>query len=93
MGEVTHVQDPVLKYARSLGWITRRVQYISRNGCPDSWCFRNGNVVIIEFKDVDGTLQLRQEREIGRLRNAGMTVHVIDTYEAGCAIFDEYESI
>lgn len=90
MAEIPHVQDPVMKYARSLGWKTRRMQYIMRNGCPDSWFFKDGNVIIIEFKNLGDSPNEVQKREHARLRSVGMKVYVIDNEEDGCAIFDRY---
>lgn len=88
MAEIAHVQDPVTQYAREHGWKARRMQYIGRHGCPDSWFFKNGRVIVVEFKDYGEEPKLHQAREIKRLRDAGLEVHVIDTYEAGCALFD-----
>ncbi|WP_292234531.1 hypothetical protein [Mesorhizobium sp.] len=88
MAEIPHVQTPVTNYARSLGWRARRMQYIGRHGCPDSWFFKGGRVIVIEFKDLGEPPKLHQVREIKRLRESGIAVHVIDTPEAGYALFD-----
>lgn len=88
MAEIPHVQNPVMRYARSKGWKTRRMAYIGRHGCPDSWFFKNGEVVVIEFKDHGKTPALHQEREIDRLRKAGLKVYVIDNVDDGCALFE-----
>ncbi len=88
MGEIPHVQNPVTDYARSKGWKARRMAYIGRHGCPDSWFFKRGRLIIVEFKDFGEPLKLHQEREVKRLRDAGMSVHVIDNLDDGCALFD-----
>jgi len=89
MAEIAAVQNPVTEYARRRGWLVRRVTFLGRRGCPDSWCFRNGRVKIIEFKDKGKEPDEQQWRRIRELRGAGMEVHVIDNYEAGCALFDD----
>lgn len=88
MAEIPHVQTPVTNYARSLGWRARRMQYIGRHACPDSWFFKNGRVIIIEFKEIGEEPKIHQEREIRRLRESGMEVHVIDNVEDGRALFN-----
>ncbi len=88
MAEIAHVQNPVTAYARERGWLVRRMQFIGRRGCPDSWFFKGGKAIIVEFKDRGKRPDPMQERRIRELRAAGMEVHVIDDYEAGCAIFD-----
>lgn len=88
MGEIAHVQNPVTEYARARGWRARRMQYIGRRGCPDTWFFKNRRIIIVEFKDADGKLSKLQEREIARLIDCGLEVHVIDNVEDGYALFD-----
>ena len=88
MREIPAVQNPVSAYARSLGWKVRRMEYLGRHGCPDSWFFKNGRLIIVEFKAEGKPLELHQEREVARLRSAGMEVHVIDRAEDGYALFE-----
>ena len=88
MAEIPVVQNPVTEYARRNGWLARRMSYIGRHGCPDTWFAKAGRVIVVEFKDRGKPLQLHQEREIKRLRKAGLTVHVIDNAEAGYALFE-----
>lgn len=88
MGEIRDVQEPVTVYAQRQGWLARRMQYIGRNGCPDTWFFKRGRVIICEWKDLGKIASLQQSLEHGRLRASGMEVHVIDNIEDGCALFD-----
>lgn len=88
MAEIPHIQNPVTEYARSQGWRARRMQYIGRRGCPDSWFFKDRRIIIVEFKELDGELNMLQEREIKRLRECGLEVYVINNVEDGCALFD-----
>lgn len=87
MAEIYDVQDPVTEFAREHGWLARRMQFIGRKGCPDSWFFKDGRVIIIEFKDLGETETLQQKRQHDKFRAAGFEVHVIDNYEDGCALF------
>lgn len=88
MSEIPHVQNPVSNHAKSKDWRVRRMRYLGRNGCPDSWFFKDGRLIVIEFKDLGEEPNVQQAREIRRLRDAGVEVHVIDNVEAGCALFD-----
>ncbi len=88
MAEIAHVQEPVTEYARSKGWLARRMQFIGRRGCPDTWFFKDGRVIIVEFKDRGEEPNAQQTRQIKRLRAAGMTVFIVDNVKVGCALFD-----
>lgn len=88
MTEIVMIQDPVTEYARERGWLARRMKYLGRNGCPDSWFFRKGRIIIIEFKAPKKRPNLQQSREHDRLRKVGFEVFVIDDYEKGCRLFD-----
>lgn len=89
MAEIPHVQTPVTEYARSKGWLVRRMQFLGRVGCPDSWFFKKGyEDIIIEFKDLGKEPNEMQWRQIRKLRRAGKKVFVIDNEEDGCALFD-----
>lgn len=89
--EIPGVQNPVTRHARALGWYARRMAYLDRRGCPDTWFFRAGRVVICEWKRPGKEPDVQQQRRIAELREAGMTVHVIDDADAGRALFDAME--
>lgn len=88
MAEIASVQNPVTEHARRRGWLARRMQFIGRRGCPDTWFFRQGRVIIVEFKDHGKPPDEQQSRRIRELREAGMEVHIIDNAEDGYALFD-----
>ena len=90
--EIPGVQNPVTRHARRLGWYARRVTYIDKRGCPDTWFFREGRLVICEWKREGKEPDVQQERRIAELRAAGMEVYVIDTAEAGRALLDRLEA-
>ena len=61
----------------------RKVQAVGHTGFPDMFLARSGRIVLVELKSPSGKgrLSKKQEKEIERLKNAGITVHVIDTFE------------
>lgn len=91
VNEIRGVQNPVTAHARQLGWYVRRMKYLDRRGCPDSWFFRDGLVVIVEFKKDGKEPNIQQVRRHYELAAAGFKVHVIDNVEDGCALFDGME--
>jgi hypothetical protein len=86
-----YIEKEVCKYAKTLGWRPRKVQYVGRRGAPDRWFTASGGrLVIIEFKDPNGKLSVAQKREIAYLRANDFSVYVVDSIEEGRAIFDEW---
>lgn len=85
------IENAVVRYAEGNGWLVRKMLYPNRRGCPDRWFFhpkRNGRPLVIEFKRPGEKPRKDQEREIARLRDAGIEVHVIDSSESGKAVLD-----
>ena len=82
----TVIEQKVCEFAERQGWLVRKMTYAGRRGCPDRWFFRDGRIVIVEFKkpgsDCDGV----QKREHTRLREKGVFVHVIDNIPDGCTL-------
>lgn len=65
--------------------VTRKVTWIGRRGCPDRfWAFGRlgARCGFAEIKSPEGRLDPHQAREIKRLTEAGVTVYVIDSFEA-----------
>lgn len=87
--EVSGVEKPVIAYAQSRGFLYRKVGWIGRVGAPDRLFSRaDTGPFFVEFKRPGKKPLPHQEREIDRMRAAGITVHVIDNVEAGRALFD-----
>lgn len=83
-----NIELPVCDYAEAGGWIVRKLQWVGRRAGPDRFFAKDGRIVLVEFKrpgEEPGPLQFREHR---RLRKAGIEVHVIDSVEEGCALFD-----
>lgn len=70
-----------------LGGLTRKLQWVNRNGAPDRFIvWPGGEINLVELKAPGKKPSDLQEREIGRLRAMGCAVFVIDTIES----VDEY---
>lgn len=71
------------------GGITRKAKWLCRRGCPDQfWAFPARTAAprapngFAEIKAPGQPLQAHQDREIKKLKAAGVTVYVIDSFEA-----------
>ena len=77
------------KAAAAAGFEHRKVVYQNRSGAPDDWFFGcDGLLIIIEFKRPGKEPEEHQWREIRMLRRRGFKVYVIDSVEAGTALFE-----
>lgn len=89
-----NVEDAVVDYALSKGYFRRKIQWIGRRSAPDNIFSKMGvTPFFVEFKK-PGRYKKKdkadpaQDREIKRMRNAGLIVHVISNIEDGYALFD-----
>jgi len=83
------IEDDVVAWAENRNWLVRKMQYPGRRGCPDRWFFKDGQLVIIEFKrpgiNVADPLQAREHR---RYNGAGWHVHLINNRDAACQLLE-----
>ena len=83
------IEEPVCAYAKKRGWLLRKASWIGRVGGPDRWFAKPGyGQLWVEFKAPGKAPEGAQAREIRRMREAGVVVHVIDNVAAGKALFD-----
>jgi hypothetical protein len=81
-----NVEQAVVVWAENNGWQARKMAYAGRRGCRDHDFYGYGLIVPVEFKQRGKGLDLHQEKERHRLAQVGVTVHVIDSVEAGVAL-------
>ena len=81
-------EDEVCAWAEDNGWIVRKTVYLGRRGCPDRHFYGFGQIVVMEFKRVNGALSGNQRRERRRLEERGVKVHVIEHAEDGIAALE-----
>lgn len=75
----TYLVEQVEKH----GGIIRKAAWIGRRGCPDRFvAFAKGRNGLVEAKPPGEPLKPHQAREIGRLRRAGVSVGVVDSFDA-----------
>lgn len=75
------LEEDITAEAEAAGWLVYKMQFIGRRGCPDRWFFRQGELVIIEFKRRGETPDGLQRKTHDRFRGQGFKVHVIDNHD------------
>lgn len=97
------VRTHLRKEARRRGFEHRKLRWVARTGAPDELVFwptgrktppagagspLTAIHAFVEVKRQDGKLEGHQNREIGRLRNAGFTVWTIYNIEGADMLLD-----
>ena len=76
------IEDYLVEQAKAIGGEVRKLRWIGRNGAPDRVIMFEGKTIWVELKR-PGTKRANphQIREHERMRRAGQTVVVIDSFE------------
>ena len=74
------VELAAVQWAKDNGVLTRKLQWIGRRGAPDR-LFAPGRAVFIEFKRAGEEPNPLQRKEIARMRDCGLEVHVVWTMD------------
>lgn len=87
------IEEWACEKAENTGWLVRKLRWIGRTSACDRFFAKDGRVVLIEFKRPDKAPTPTQEREIQRLRDAGVEVHVVDNPLAALRVLGiEYDA-
>ena len=70
------IEEWVCDKAEAAGWLAYKCKWIGRRNAPDRFFAKDGRIVLIEFKNPDGKARATQEKEIARLREHGVEVHL-----------------
>ena len=74
----SEVEAYLVKRVKELGGEIRKVKWIGRRGAPDRFVMLYGGF-FVETKAPGEKLRPEQEKEIARMRKAGVRVWVVDT--------------
>lgn len=74
------IEAEVVREAQANGWYVRKFKSTVR-GVPDRMFAKDGKVAFIEFKQRRGEMGKLQEREIAKMRDAGLDVYVCRSVE------------
>jgi hypothetical protein len=78
MLERTHIEKPVVDWAKARGILHLKLNLMGNTGWPDDQFLHLGSSVFIEFKRPGGDLKRNQPERIEELVNRGFTVGVFD---------------
>lgn len=73
------------------GWLSRKCQWVGRNGAPDRLFVKRGVFIFVEFKQFRKKATDLQKAEHEKLRAAGCRVEIIDSVESGLALLGQLE--
>ena len=84
------IEKKVSDHAKLLGWLSYKFTSPNSRAVPDRIYFREGNTILIEFKQ-KGKLPTRlQAKVINDLKKELMHVYVVDDVQQGKDIFNAY---
>lgn len=83
------VEDYLVEQAEKRGGLVRKAKWLCRRGCPDRFVALKLNG-LVEVKAPGEPLQPHQDREIKKLRAAGVRVEVVDSFEAVDALVERW---
>ena len=81
------IEQPASAYAESRGWFEFKIEKASKRAIPDRFYARKGVVILVEYKRPGEVPSRQQQRRINELRQAGVTVHVIDNMQTAIGVF------
>ena len=82
------VEAACVKYAKSLGWVTRKQQGMGSRGKTDRMFLKDGDVIFIEFKRPGKEPTVKQYRELQLLVDIGFAAAWFDSIGAFKLWFD-----
>lgn len=88
----TMIEKYLVRRAGMAGVGVRKVAWIGRRGCPDRVLMFPGECVWVELKAPGKKPEPHQEREHERMRQAGLTVVVVDSMDAVDKLIEDYHA-
>lgn len=77
------VESYLVRRVKELGGVTRKLQYVGRNGAPDRMLlFPDGRIYFVECKRLGGKAKAHQLREMMELIDLGFIAATVDSKQA-----------
>lgn len=83
------IEKECCDYALLNGIVNRKIEYISKKGCPDRIFIGDNILFFVEFKKSGGILSKFQIEEIEILRRSGIKVYVVYNFKQFKEIIEE----
>jgi len=92
MAAESDIETAVCEYAEERGYLQRKLNWADRRGAPDRFFAHPLAPVpfMIEFKAPGEHVRPDQCREIRKLRDAGVTVYIVDSEYEGRMVIDAH---
>ena len=84
------IEAKVRRYCIREGLVCYKFTSPSYNGVPDRLILGRGKVMFLELKSAKGKLTALQQRELDRIRAAGVTADVAYSYEQAIQIIADH---
>ena len=75
------IEDECVAIAEADGWLVRKMAYVGRRGCRDRDFYKDGVLLMVEFKAPGEKTRKDQAEEHKVLKANGFVVHVIDNVD------------
>ena len=75
------IEDECVAIAEADGWLVRKMAYVGRRGCRDRDFYKDGVLLMVEFKAPGEKPRKDQAKEHKALKANGFVVHVIDNVD------------
>ena len=75
------IEDECVAIAEADGWLVRKMAYVGRRGCRDRDFYKDGVLLMVEFKAPGEKPRKDQAEEHKVLKANGFDVHVIDNVD------------
>lgn len=75
------IEDECVAIAEADGWLVRKMAYVGRRGCRDRDFYKDGVLLMVEFKAPGEKPRKDQAEEHKVLKASGFDVHVIDNVD------------
>lgn len=82
------IEKKVNTHARETGWLQYKWVSPGQRGIPDRLYFMRGCCLCIEFKSLGNKATALQDKEMRKLRKAGIPCYVIDNVTEGKDVLD-----
>lgn len=84
------LQQKILAYLAKQNIFHFKLVQANYNGLPDLFIFSNGKVLAIELKKPGGRLSSLQRIRLQRLQQAGVAVHIINSYDTFLNVLNKF---
>lgn len=84
------LEAKIVSHCKQRGLLIYKFSSPSNRGVPDRIIVGMGKVMFLEIKSAKGRLTALQERELARLREAGVRAEAVNDYQIAVELIDDF---